>query len=111
MPRRIPDYPDAFYIFNKISSWGSYVSGFSVLIFIWVLIDAFTGKQKTDRLMELIILLTLGSIFLWNLRSVLFNLELAKMDYGCIMFGFLFLIIVLSWYITKTGPFAWENEL
>jgi heme/copper-type cytochrome/quinol oxidase subunit 1 len=33
MPRRIPDYPDAFYIFNKISSWGSYVSGFSLLIF------------------------------------------------------------------------------
>ena len=41
MPRRIPDYPDAFYVFNKISSWGSYVSAFSVLIFIWVLVDAF----------------------------------------------------------------------
>lgn len=41
MPRRIPDYPDAFYIFNKISSWGSYVSGFSVIIFILVMLDAF----------------------------------------------------------------------
>jgi cytochrome c oxidase subunit 1 len=27
MPR-IPDYPDAFYVFNKIASWGSYVSIF-----------------------------------------------------------------------------------
>jgi heme/copper-type cytochrome/quinol oxidase subunit 1 len=30
MPRRIPDYPDAFYMFNKIASWGSYVSGVSL---------------------------------------------------------------------------------
>jgi cytochrome c oxidase subunit 1 len=34
MPRRIPDYPDAFYIFNQISTWGSYVSIFSVIIFL-----------------------------------------------------------------------------
>lgn len=40
MPRRVPDYPDAFYFFNKIASWGSYVSGFSVIIFMWVLLDA-----------------------------------------------------------------------
>lgn len=48
MPRRIPDYPDAFYIFNKIASWGSYVSGFSVIIFIWVLIDALLSSSKTQ---------------------------------------------------------------
>jgi cytochrome c oxidase subunit 1 len=49
MPRRIPDYPDAFYIFNKIASWGSYVSGFSVLVFIWVLIDALLSESvQTD---------------------------------------------------------------
>ena len=45
MPRRIPDYPDAFYIFNKISSWGSYVSCFSLLIFLWVLLDAFLSED------------------------------------------------------------------
>jgi cytochrome c oxidase subunit 1 len=26
MPRRVPDYPDAFYAYNKIASWGSYIS-------------------------------------------------------------------------------------
>jgi Cytochrome C and Quinol oxidase polypeptide I len=46
MPRRIPDYPDAFYVFNKISSWGSYISGFSVIIFIIVLLDAFFFSLK-----------------------------------------------------------------
>jgi heme/copper-type cytochrome/quinol oxidase subunit 1 len=45
MPRRVPDYPDAFYIFNKIASWGSYVSAFSLLIFALVLIDAFFSKK------------------------------------------------------------------
>ena len=41
MPRRIPDYPDAFYTFNKIASWGSEISGFSLLIFLVILIEAF----------------------------------------------------------------------
>merc|ERR1711948_11677 len=44
MPRRIPDYPDAFMYFNKISSWGAELSAFSLLIFFGVLIDAFYNK-------------------------------------------------------------------
>ena len=46
MPRLIPDYPDAFYIFNKISSRGSYISAFSILVFVWVLIDALSSEKK-----------------------------------------------------------------
>jgi heme/copper-type cytochrome/quinol oxidase subunit 1 len=33
MPRRIPDYPDAFYDFNLIASYGSYISAFSAIFF------------------------------------------------------------------------------
>jgi cytochrome c oxidase subunit I len=47
MPRRIPDYPDAFYIFNKIASWGSYISAFSVIIFFIVIIDALLSDNKS----------------------------------------------------------------
>lgn len=43
-------YPDAFYFFNKIASWGSYVSGFSVIIFIWVLIDALLPNKREKYL-------------------------------------------------------------
>ena len=50
MPRRIPDYPDAFQFFNKISTWGSYLSAFSVLIFIWVLVDALTSNKKLQKI-------------------------------------------------------------
>jgi len=41
MPRRIPDYPDAFYTFNKIASWGAEISAFSLLIFLGLLIESF----------------------------------------------------------------------
>jgi cytochrome c oxidase subunit 1 len=46
MPRRIPDYPDAFTVFNKIASWGSYVSALSFFIFVTVLIEAFYINRK-----------------------------------------------------------------
>ena len=48
MPRRIPDYPDAFYFFNKIASWGSYISAFSLIIFFFVLIDALLSNPKKN---------------------------------------------------------------
>jgi len=35
MPRRVPDYPDAFYAYNKIASWGSYISAWSTLVFFF----------------------------------------------------------------------------
>jgi cytochrome c oxidase subunit I len=49
MPRRVPDYPDAFQIFNKIASWGSYLSAISAIFFFLVLIEAF---QKSDQFKE-----------------------------------------------------------
>jgi cytochrome c oxidase subunit 1 len=46
MPRRIPDYPDAFCTFNKIASWGSYVSAISFIFFVCLLIEAFYSNRK-----------------------------------------------------------------
>jgi len=42
MPRRIPDYPDAFLMFNRIASYGSYISAFSAVFFFYVVLVAFT---------------------------------------------------------------------
>jgi cytochrome c oxidase subunit 1 len=36
MPRRYPDYPDAFWGWNLVASLGSYVAGASMLVFVWV---------------------------------------------------------------------------
>ena len=46
MPRRIPDYPDAFSFFNKIASWGSYISAVSSILFLFLLIEAFYSNNR-----------------------------------------------------------------
>ena len=46
MPRRIPDYPDAFAGWNMISSYGSYISAFGVLIFLFAVWRAFAVGEK-----------------------------------------------------------------
>ncbi len=48
MPRRYVDYPDAFAGWNLVSSLGSYVSGFGVLIFIYGVVDAFAKKRVAE---------------------------------------------------------------
>jgi cytochrome c oxidase subunit 1 len=46
MPRRIVDYPDAFHHWNLISSIGSYISGFGILIFFFGMVRAFLRKER-----------------------------------------------------------------
>jgi cytochrome c oxidase subunit 1 len=46
MPRRIPDYPDAFAGFNAIASYGSYVSAAGVGIFLITVLHAFMRKEQ-----------------------------------------------------------------
>jgi cytochrome c oxidase subunit 1 len=41
MPRRIPDFPDAFSQWNLIASFGSYVSAISVLFFFYIVYITF----------------------------------------------------------------------
>ncbi len=45
MPRRYVDYPDAFSLWNKVSSVGAVVSGIGVLVFLYVIYEAFAAKR------------------------------------------------------------------
>ena len=47
MPRRIPDYPDAYADFNAIASYGSYINLFGTLFFFYIIASAFTNKQSS----------------------------------------------------------------
>ncbi len=49
MPRRYADYPDAFAGWNYVSSIGSYISAFAVLIFFACVIEAFMKKRKAGN--------------------------------------------------------------
>ena len=44
MPRRYIDYPDAYHLWNEISSYGAYLSFASVFLFLYIIFDAFQKK-------------------------------------------------------------------
>ena len=46
MPRRIPDYPDAYAGWNEISTWGSYISAAGVVVFLYIVLKAFSSGKK-----------------------------------------------------------------
>ncbi len=50
MPRRIPDYPDAFAGFNAISSFGSLISTTSVILFAYVIYDQLINGLSNKNL-------------------------------------------------------------
>jgi hypothetical protein len=56
MPRRVPDYPDAFYAYNKIASWGSYISAWSILVFFFVIFEALTSSRSEPVLKETVVI-------------------------------------------------------
>lgn len=46
MPRRIPDYPDAFSGWNVISSFGSLISVIATVLFGYIIYDIFANQEK-----------------------------------------------------------------
>jgi len=48
MPRRIPDYPDAYAQWNAISSLGSMISVAATVLFIYICYDIFTNPAAND---------------------------------------------------------------
>ncbi len=45
MPRRYIDYPDAYALWNNVSSWGYLITLVSIVAFLWVLIEARMKKR------------------------------------------------------------------
>ncbi len=49
MPRRIPDYPDAYAGWNLVSSFGSAMSGIASILFFYILYVTLTGDEGVDE--------------------------------------------------------------
>ena len=50
MPRRIPDYPDAFAAWNDVASIGSIISVISIIVFFYNLYDLVVyGNRASDN--------------------------------------------------------------
>jgi len=50
MPRRVPDYPDAYTGWNAIESVGSTISLFSIILFIYIVYDLLTAKRRVPSM-------------------------------------------------------------
>ena len=49
MPRRIPDYPDAYAQWNWIASLGSMISVISGLLVLFIIFDSFNRKIEVTK--------------------------------------------------------------
>jgi cytochrome c oxidase subunit 1 len=49
MPRRTVDYPEAFHGWNEVSSYGSYIAGFGMLVFFFGMAEAFIKKRAAGN--------------------------------------------------------------
>ena len=49
MPRRYPDYPDAFAGWNQVASFGAYISAASTLLFLYICYRTFTAGKPVGE--------------------------------------------------------------
>ena len=49
MPRRIPDYPDAYAGWNGVSSFGSIISVIATVLFIYIIYNIFVNKSYSSK--------------------------------------------------------------
>jgi len=50
MPRRIPDYPDAYSNWNSIASYGSYISLIGAFFFMYIIYATFFNSKRKNHL-------------------------------------------------------------
>ncbi len=48
MPRRYPDFPDAYAGWNFVSSIGSYISGIGMVLFVYIVIHTLTSGRRVE---------------------------------------------------------------
>jgi heme/copper-type cytochrome/quinol oxidase subunit 1 len=49
MPRRIPDYPDAYSGWNAVASYGSYITTVGALFFFYIVYVTLTDGKKINQ--------------------------------------------------------------
>lgn len=66
LPRRIPDYPDAYLGWNAVSSYGSLVSVVATAIFIYIIYSIFVNNTISSKNPWAIISYFFGSTISYN---------------------------------------------
>jgi len=50
MPRRIPDFPDAYAGWNAVASFGSYISALSAILFFYIVYHTLTQGERVAKI-------------------------------------------------------------
>ena len=103
MPRRIPDYPDAYYDWNFIASYGSIITSVGILVFFVLIALLFNKNSSWNNK-----IFALSDYFKW--KSVIYdvNVELNKgNDYNTIK------MVNVDWVLKKLRNYdyqAWRKN-
>jgi hypothetical protein len=94
MPRRIPDYPDAYTFFNQIASYGSYILVVSTLFFVFVILDGFGFFRNISSMLSLGLLLIITFVLqlpiVWIRGKFFFYFNVNKL---------LLLLVLIPWFL------------
>jgi hypothetical protein len=81
MPRRIPDYPDAYSGWNYVSSIGSLISVMGIIVFIYVILNAISEKNLlVDKKNSFYLFYIYQGFFVSMIHSIWSNLFKYKKD-------------------------------
>jgi cytochrome c oxidase subunit 1 len=135
MPRRIPDYPDAYTYWNQIASWGSFISVVSTILFFYIIFEIFerqyiltkknTWKHYVDSVYKVIpaenrlstglisfVCLTMPHSWQWNFQDPATETMDKIIDLHNDIMVFLILIITfVLWMLIKIVQHFNENNL
>ncbi len=112
MPRRIPDYPDNYYYWNILSSFGSIISSVSVVVFFYLIYLAF-NNNNTPKVVK-----SVHSIFrpyIDSLSKNLYNLPSTKAasnnSYGFWWVPVVIIIGIAGWVLVNLfEPLSCVND-
>lgn len=112
MPRRIPDYPDNYYYWNILSSFGSIISSISVIIFFYLIYLAFNNNVTPKVVSQIHTIikpyLEVVSARLVRLPSLVTNTNSRfKTSFKYLWVPIFIIILVLIW---MNEPFFCEND-
>jgi len=105
MPRRIPDYPDAYAYLNYICSLGSVLTGFSVLVFLLVIYYTFCAEFYSIRIKGkntaavVNIIAVLGNHYNKE-KNIIWHIEAMNVK-GFVFKQWLFLDLMKKWKCTR----------